>query len=423
MDRNSIESVHVEGLNLANGEHFLSLIEEAKELLDKGATPEGRREYMHKLKEAMLDEKSASLASKYADLINEVMDPDTDSALNSDALKRLGELVADKMNIEEFYNSDDPKKQSALKVIGALKGLSGLTDLLKHNLDPNDITKLDQERIRKVGLKMLNEFDLADDAMDLAKEGGEFVVAGTKVYSILNTQPLNPFALVHAGQALLKEGADVLNEFNEATPAIHALVVDVQDGLSAIYEHASNQYSEYSEIVQESYGDFQKIGFEFQKEMRENWEEANDGDGDRDGMISYGLSTIQSAWKASAKGMAEAGETISEIFWTGHEDGDEKVSDTPVVVIPVEMPSNELPADELPAESPVVEKPSIDWNEELPTGESSDDNQATKPLEVIHGFEGVTREESYPELDLNDLMDKEDNSLKADEVELPADLI
>ena len=380
-----MEENTVQDLNLTSGEKFLNLIEEGKELLDKGATPEGRMEYMRKLKKAMLDEKSASLASKYTTLISEVMDPNTDSALNSNAYKRLGALVADKMDMEKLHDSADPKMQSALKVIEAFKSLSGLTALVQHNFDPNDITQLSQETICEFGRTMLSEFDLEDNAMDLAQEGSEFAAAGAKIYAILSTQPFDPFALVHAGQAFLKEGADVLNEFNEATPAIHTLVADVQDGLSAIYEHASNQYDEYSEIIEESYEDLSKISTDFQKEMQENWEEANDGDGKNDGIIPYGILALQSGWKASVKGMAEVKDTISELIWQGHEEGDEKVAEEPVIE----------PVIEEPAES----SNSIDWHEEL-----SKDKLQPQPVEIIHGFEGVQREESYPELDLDDLI-------------------
>lgn len=401
----------IENDTWAEGISLADLAGEVNKLIESGASTEVREEYLEKLQSTLLDKHSSTILGKYIGLVGEVLNPNTDSALNSEALTKLGALVADKMDAEAIYNSNSEDAKSAVKVLSALKGLSGVINLVQHNLDPNDPTKLADEHIQGIALDMLDEFDLSDNAMDFTKEGGEFFVAGSALLAAVNTRPLNPIALVQAAQVALKEGTDVFNEVNKVVPEINALVRDISAGTNLICEHVKCRMEDLGEEWSEFCSDMELATIEYNADLIEAAAEARDGDGYNDGVVGEYWGYAGATYKMGGKFVKEFGEFVSYTIGFGHDEEDEMPAEVPVrevpaVELPLEVP--ETPSAELPVEEPAIELPSDDEESssdtelpinELPSEESSIELPSNDALEVLPTFEGVERVETTPSLE------------------------
>lgn len=359
IDKQKMKTEQLSLLNIVNG---------AKDLIESGASADTREEFLKNLSERTLGSESSKILENYVELVKEVLNPNTDSALRTDALESLGVVVHNKLlDLDKLEASDSPDAKAVLKVMSALKGLYGVINLVQHNLDPNDLTKLDDEAIRKVSLELLKEFSLADDAIDVARESGDLLASGGKLYAILNGKPINPLAFVIETQKFIKEGMDVISEIKGATPEIKVLVKDIVVGTKAIVSHIKERISEFDEIWDEFYDDIALINAEYNAEVLANKLEAEDGDGYHDGEFNEMVANASSLWNALGKGAGEFGEFVGDVLILGYDDD----NDTDI--------EEELALSEL-------------VNNEGEAGKESD-------VEVLPTFEGVESKEVYNDID------------------------
>lgn len=303
---------------------LLSLINDAKDLISSGASSEKREEFIQNLSVKALGAEKSEILTNYVDLVKDVLNPNTESALRADALETLGMIVYDKMNIEKLEASEGPGAQSTLKALSALKGLYGVVNLVQHNVDMHDSTKLQDDAIRKIGLNLLKEFSLQDSVFDFARESKELLESGARLYDVLSENPMNPFKLAMEAQMFVKEGVDVIRQVKKSIPEIKQALKDIVEGTKSIIEHIKERINELDEIWDDFCDDIALVKAQYNAEILENKLEAYDGDGEDDGMFNEMVANTNSFFKAIGKGVEEFGEFVGDVLIFGHDDDEEE---------------------------------------------------------------------------------------------------